>query len=73
METMEKYKEKYNCETPELFHVQGNKGTSQTPVRMAHKHKHTFLSKSFSIGALAKKIYHHDGASNLFQQNPDPK
>ena len=33
---------------------------------------HTYLLESFSVGALAKKIYHHDSTSNLFQQNRDP-
>ena len=39
---------------------------------MAHKHKHTIYSESFSVGALAKKIYHHDSTSNLFQKTPNP-
>ena len=51
-----KHKEKYYCAAPELFHVQGKRGTSQSPVQMARKHKHTIYSESFSIGALAKKI-----------------
>ena len=72
MEAMEKHKEKYNCAAPELFHVQVKRETFQSLVRMACKHKHTFLSKFFYVGALAKKIYHHDRASNLFQRNPDP-
>ena len=39
---------------------------------MARKHKHTLYSESFSVGFLAKKIYHHDSTSNLFQKPPDP-
>ena len=71
-EAVAKHKEKYYCAAPELFHVQGKRGTSQSPVRMARKHKHTIYSESFSVGALAKKIYHHDATSNLFQCTPDP-
>ena len=59
-EAVKKHKEKYYCTAPELFHVQGKQGTSQSPIRMAHKHKHKIYSESFSVGALAKKIYHHD-------------
>ena len=69
MEAMEKHKERYNWTAPELFHIQRKRGTSQSSVRMARKHKHIIYSESFSVGALAKKIYHHDGASNLLQQN----
>ena len=65
-EAMAKQKEKYYCAAPELFHVQGKRGTSQ------RKHKHTIYSESFSVGALAKKIYHHDSTSNLFQKTPNP-
>ena len=54
-EAVEKHKEKYYSAAPKLFHVQGKRGTSQSPVNMARKHKHTFLSESFSVGALAKK------------------
>ena len=71
-EVMEKHKEKYYCVAPELFHVQGKRGTSQSPVKMACKHKHRIYSESFSIGALAKKIYHHNATSNLFQRSPYP-
>ena len=71
-EAMEKHKEKYDCAAPKLFHIQRKNETSQSPIRMARKHMHTIYSKSFSVGALAKKIYHHDGASNLFQRNLDP-
>ena len=39
---------------------------------MARKYKHTIYSESFSVGALARKIYHHDATSNLFQCTPDP-
>ena len=41
-------------------------------MRVARKHRHTYHSKSFSVGALAKKIYNHDSTSNLFQQNHSP-
>ena len=71
-EVVAKHKEKYYCAAPELFHVQGKRGTFQSPVRMACKHKHTIYSESFSVGALAKKIYHHDSTSNLFQKTPEP-
>ena len=71
-EVVAKHKEKYYCAAPKLFYVQGKRGTSQSPVRMARKHKHTIYSESFSVGALAKKIYHHDSTSNLFQKTPDP-
>ena len=71
-EVVAKHKEKYYCAAPELFHVQGKRGTSQSPVRMARKHKHTIYSESFSVGALAKKIYHPDSTSNLFQKTLDP-
>ena len=67
LEELVKHKEKYNCASPELFHVQGERGTSLSPMKMARKHRHTYLSESFSVGALAKKIYHHDSPSNLFQ------
>ena len=50
-EAMEKYKEKYYCAALELSHIQGKRGTFQSPIRMARKHKHTFFSESFSIGA----------------------
>ena len=68
-EATKKYKKRYKCAAPELFHVQGKRGTSQSPVRMVRKHKHTIYSEPFSVGALAKKTYHHDRASNLSQQN----
>jgi serine/threonine protein kinase len=69
---MNKHKAKYNCVGPELFHVRGQRGTSTSPMRMARKHRHTFLSESFSVGALAKKIYQKDSTSPLFQLNCDP-
>ena len=71
-EAVAKHKEKYYYAAPKLFYIQGKRGTSQSPVRMARKHKHTIYSESFSVGALAKKIYHHDSTSNLFQKTPDP-
>ena len=70
IEAVAKYKEKYYYATPELFHVQRKQGTSQSPVRMTRKYKHTIYSKS--VGALAKKIYLHDATSNLFQKIPGP-
>ena len=48
-----KHKEKYYYAAPKLFHVQGKRGTSQSLVRMACKHKHTFLLESFFVRALA--------------------
>ena len=71
-EAVAKLKEKYYCAAPELFDIQRKRGTSQSPVRMARKHKHTLYSESFSIGTLAKKIYHHNSTSNLFQKTLDP-
>ena len=68
LEEMNKHKLKYNCAGPELFHVRGQRGTSLFPMRMAWKHRHTFLSESFSVSALAKKIYQKDSTSNLFYQ-----
>ena len=68
MEAVAKHKEKYYCAAPELFHKQRKQGTSQSLVRMACKHKHTLYSESFSVRAFAKKIYHHDSTSNLFQK-----
>jgi hypothetical protein len=72
VDEMNKHRIKYNCAGPELFHVRGQRGTSTSPVRMARKHRHTFLSESFSVGALAKKIYARDSTSSLFQLNSDP-
>jgi serine/threonine protein kinase len=72
VDEMNKHKAQYNCAGPELFHVRGQRGTSTSPMRMARKHRHTFLSESFSVGALAKKIYHKDSTSPLFQHNRDP-
>jgi hypothetical protein len=72
VDDMKKHREKYNCAGPELFHVRGQRGTSTSPVRMARKHRHTYLSESFSVGVLAKKIYAKDAASPLFQLNSDP-
>ena len=69
LEELVKHKEKYNCTGLELFHVRGERGTSLSPMRMAQKHRHTYLLESFLVGALTKKIYHHDSTSNLFQQN----
>jgi hypothetical protein len=66
MDEMNKHKAKYNCAGLELFHVRGQRGTSTSPMRMARKHRHTFLSEFFSVGALAKKIYHKDSISPLF-------
>jgi serine/threonine protein kinase len=71
VDEMNKYKAKYNCAGLELFHVRGRRGTSTSPVMMARKHRHTFLSESFSVGALAKKIYAKDSISPLFQLNSD--
>ena len=71
-EAVAKQKGKYYYAALELFHVQGKQGTSQSRVRMAHKHKHILYSESFSVGALAKKIYHHNSTSNLFQKTPNP-
>ena len=72
VDEMNKHKAKYNCAGPELFHVRGQRGTSTSPMRMARKHRHTFLSESFSVGALAKKIYQKDSTSTLFHLNRDP-
>ena len=71
-EELVKHKEKYNCVGPELFHIRGEQGTSLSPMWMARKHRHTYLSESFLVGAFAKKIYNHDSTSNLFQQKQSP-
>ena len=72
LEELVKHKEKYNYAGPELFHIQGERRTSLSAMRMAQKHRHTYLLESFSMGALAKKIYNHNSTSNLFQQNENP-
>ena len=66
-----KYRAKYYCATPELFHVIGEWGTPQSPMRMAMAHKHTIKSESYSVGMLAKKVYRMDATSTLFQQDKD--
>lgn len=72
VDEMNKHRAKYPCAGPELFHVRGQRGTSTSPMRMARKHRHSFLSESFSVGALARKIYQRDSTSTLFQSNRDP-
>ena len=72
LEELVNHKEKYNCASLELFHVRGERGTSLSPMRMARKHRYTYLLESFLVGALAKKICNHDSTSNLFQKNRDP-
>ena len=62
---------KYYYIAPELFHVIGERGTPQSPTRMAMAHKHTIKSESYSMGMLAKKVYKMDATSTLFQRNKD--
>ena len=49
----------------------GERGTPQSPMRMAMAHNHTIKSKSYSVGMLAKKIYRMDATLTLFQRNKD--
>ena len=70
-EDLRKHRAKYYCAAPELFHVTGERGTPQSPIRMAMAHKHTIKSESYSMGMLAKKIYRMDATSTLFQRNKD--
>ena len=68
---LRKHRAKYYCATPKLFHVTGEWGTPQSPMRMAMAHKHTIKSESYSVGMLPKKIYRMDATSTLFQRNKD--
>ena len=70
-EDLRKRRAKYYCAAPKLFHVTGERGTPQSPIRMAMAHKHTIKSESYSVGMLAKKIYRMDATSTLFQRNKD--
>ena len=70
-EDLQKHRAKYYCAAPELFHVTGERGTPQSPMRMAMAHNHTIKSESYSVGMLAKKIYRMDATSILFQRNKD--
>ena len=70
-EDLQKHKAKYYCAAPELSHVTGERGTPQSPMRMAMAHKHTIKFESHSVGMLAKKIYRMDATSTLFQRNKD--
>ena len=70
-EDLRKHRAKYYCAAPELFHVTGERGTPQSPMRMAMAHNHTIKSESYSVGMLAKKIYRMDVTSTLFQRNKD--
>ena len=70
-EDLWKHRAKYYCAVPELFHVTGEWGTPQSPMRMAMAHKHTIKSESYSVGMSAKKIYRMDATSTLFQRNKD--
>ena len=72
MDEMNKHKAKYPCVGPELFYVRGQRKTSTSPMRMARKHRYTFLLESFSVGVLAKKIYLKDSTSPSFQLQRDP-
>jgi hypothetical protein len=71
-DAMKKHMEMYSCAAPELFHVHGSRGSSQSPRRMAKLHPHTYKSESYSVGVLARQIYNSDSTSVLFQQNRDP-
>ena len=68
---LRKHRAKYYCAAPELFHVTRERGTLQSPMRMAMAHNHTIKSESYSEGMLAKKIYRMDATSTLFQRNKD--
>ena len=70
-EDLRKHRAKYYYAAPELFHVTGEWGMPQTPMRMAMVHKHTVKSESYSVEMLAKKVYRMDATSTLFQQNKD--
>ena len=45
----------------------GERGTPQSPMRMAMAHNHTIKSESYSVGMLAKKIYRMDATSNAIK------
>ena len=66
-EDLRKHRVKYYCAAPELFHMTGERGTPQSPMRMAMAHKHTIKPESYSVEMLAKKIYKMDATSTLFQ------
>ena len=70
-EDLGKYRVKYYCTAPELFHVTREWGMLQSPMWMARAHKHTIKSESYSEEMLAKNIYKMDTTSTLFQQNRD--
>ena len=70
-EDLWKHRAKYYCAALELFHVTGEQGTPQSPMRMAIAHKYTIKSESYSVEMLAKKIYRMDATSTLFQRNKD--
>ena len=70
-EDLRKHRAKYYYAASELFHVIGERGMLQSPMRMAMAHKHTIKSESYSVGMLAKKIYRMDATSILFQRNKD--
>ena len=65
-EDLQKHRAKYYCAAPELFHVTRERGTPQSPMRMAMAYKHTIKSESYLVGMLAKKIYRMDATSTLF-------
>ena len=48
-EDLRKHRAKYYYAAPELFHVTGERGTPQSPIRMAMAHKHTIKSESYSV------------------------
>ena len=70
-EDLWKHRAKYYYAASELFHVIGERGTPQSPMRMAMAHKDTIKSKSYSMRMLPKKVYRMDATSTLFQQNMD--
>ena len=43
---LQKHRAKYYCAASELFHVTGERGMPQSPMRMAMAHKHTIKSES---------------------------
>ena len=70
-EDLQKHRVKYYCAASKLFHVTRERGTPQSPMRMAMAHKYTIKSESYLVEMLAKKIYRMDATSTLFQQNKD--
>ena len=56
-EDLWKHRMKFYYAVLELFHVTRERGTPESPMRMARAYKHTIKSESYSVRMLAKKIY----------------